>query len=113
MHPLEGIVPVPVSGSLKGVALISPWVTFDTVTSKSFQRNKYKDGLSVEALEEWSSAYRGQAPKNQLFYQEPLAAPPQWWRSVPVQEFLVVAGADEVFVDDICEFANKLMVWPL
>ncbi|KAL6231976.1 hypothetical protein BDW75DRAFT_243404 [Aspergillus navahoensis] len=109
VHPLEGVVSVDVSGSFKGVALVSPWVTFDTVTSKSMQRNRYKDTLAVEVLNEWSSVYRGQAPKNQLFYQEPLTATPQWWRDVPVQEFLVVAGADEIFVDDICEFASKLM----
>jgi acetyl esterase/lipase len=110
LYPLDGVPSIPVSRNFKRVVLISPWVSFDTVSSQSIRRNKYKDTLAVEVLDEWPSAYRGNAPEDRVVYLKPLNAEPEWWRNVPVQEFLVVAGADEIFVDDICKFAKRLKV---
>ncbi|KAJ5771853.1 hypothetical protein N7520_002382 [Penicillium odoratum] len=101
------VQPVKVSGMLKGVAFVSPWVTFDTATSDSMQRNKNKDILTVPMLSASVSAFRGQTSCNN-YYMEPLAADAEWWRDVPVKRFLILAGADEMFVDDISQFAAKL-----
>ena len=43
-------------------------------------------------------------------YNQPLVAPADWWRDVPVNEILIVAGSDEVFVDDIAALAKKIEV---
>jgi len=41
-------------------------------------------------------------------YNQPIMAPPSWWQGFPVEEVLIVAGNDEIFVDDIVVFAGKL-----
>jgi acetyl esterase/lipase len=41
-------------------------------------------------------------------YNQAIMASPQWWAGLPVQEVLVVAGRDEILVDDIVAFAEKL-----
>ena len=43
-------------------------------------------------------------------YNSPLDAPVDWWSTLPASRILLVAGADELFVDDIVEFAHKLSV---
>lgn len=93
----------------KGVAVVSPWVTFDTATSDSMRINKNKDILTFPMLSASASAFRGQTSYNN-YYMEPFAANPEWWRDVPVKRFLILAGADEMFVDDISQFVAKIGV---
>jgi hypothetical protein len=41
-------------------------------------------------------------------YNQPIMAPLEWWAGMPVEEVLVVAGKDEILVDDVVEFAGRL-----
>lgn len=41
-------------------------------------------------------------------YNQPIMAPLEWWRGLPVEEVLIVAGKDEILVDDVVEFAGRL-----
>jgi acetyl esterase/lipase len=41
-------------------------------------------------------------------YNQPIMAPPSWWQRLPAEEVLIVAGKDEVLVDDIVVFAGRL-----
>lgn len=41
-------------------------------------------------------------------YNQPIMAEPEWWAGIPVQEVLIVAGKDEILVDDIVVFAERL-----
>ncbi len=41
-------------------------------------------------------------------YNQPIMAGPEWWKGLPVRDVLVVAGSDEILVDDIVEFAAVL-----
>lgn len=35
-------------------------------------------------------------------------APLEWWTGMPVEEVLIVAGKDEILVDDIVAFTERL-----
>jgi acetyl esterase/lipase len=50
--------------------------------------------------------FQGPTPSNS--YLEPLSAPDAWWQGLPLKKVLVIAGADEIFVDDIQKFARQL-----
>ncbi|THV55184.1 hypothetical protein BGAL_0012g00220 [Botrytis galanthina] len=106
-HPNESIPRVHLSEPLDGAVLLAPWVTFDT-GSKSYERNEYKDLIHPAAIKVWSSDYQASAPSDN--YIEPLYASSSWWSRLPtaVSSILIVAGEDEVFVDDVKAFADNL-----
>ena len=43
-------------------------------------------------------------------YNHPIDAPPVWWKDVKVARIAFVAGADELFVDDIRTLVGKIKV---
>ncbi|KAF7862936.1 uncharacterized protein EAF02_010485 [Botrytis sinoallii] len=106
-HPNESIPRVHLSEPLDGAVLLAPWVTFAT-SSKSYERNEYKDVIHPSAIKIWSSDYQASAPSDN--YIEPLYASSSWWSRLPtaVSSILIVAGEDEVFVDDVKAFADNL-----
>ncbi|KAF7955467.1 uncharacterized protein EAE97_000726 [Botrytis byssoidea] len=106
-HPNESIPRVHLSEPLDGAVLLAPWVTFDT-GSKSYERNEYKDLIHPYAIKVWSSDYQASAPSDN--YIEPLYASSSWWSRLPtaVSSIMIVAGEDEVFVDDVKTFADNL-----
>ncbi|KAI1413040.1 Alpha/Beta hydrolase protein [Hypoxylon sp. FL1857] len=89
----------------KGALLLSPWVTFDQ-SAEAFDRNKMKDCLSLQGLKSWSRALMGSAPDDN--YNTPLDAPSDWWQDIKAGKVLILAGEDELLVDDIMLFAEKL-----
>ncbi|KAH6874361.1 putative epsilon-lactone hydrolase [Thelonectria olida] len=104
MHPLESVPKLKAQTPLKGMILMSPWISFD-ITWPSMTRNLHKDIDSLDTLREWSSDYvNGRASDN---YLEPILAPRDWWMSAPVNRTLVVAGENEVFLDPITEWAAR------
>jgi acetyl esterase/lipase len=105
LHPHPTVEPVEVSGQFAGIALLSPWVTFDT-NSDSMRANRISDVIAIPSLNKWASIFRGDAASDP--YLEPLSAPENWWQSFPARNVLLLAGADEVFVDDIQHFAKQL-----
>ncbi|KAL4861466.1 hypothetical protein BDV12DRAFT_208003 [Aspergillus spectabilis] len=105
LHPHPQVSPVQLSGDLGGVALLSPWVTFET-ESTSMRTNQHRDVLSIPALNKWASIFKGSAVSDP--YLEPLSAPQGWWQGLPTTKILIPAGANEVFVEDIQKFAEQL-----
>ncbi|KAF9894807.1 hypothetical protein FE257_004428 [Aspergillus nanangensis] len=106
LHPHPNVAPLTVSGPFAGVALLSPWVTFNTTDAASMKKNQYKDVLAGPVLDNWAAIFQGSAPTDH--YLEPLSAPQEWWSGLPIEDVLITAGADEIFVDDIQSFGNKL-----
>ncbi|BDD60086.1 hypothetical protein MAP00_005249 [Monascus purpureus] len=104
-HKHPRVEPLKLDGRFGAAALVSPWLTFDTKTSDSMKRNKYRDVLSLRSLDAWSSLFIADATRDN--YLEPLYAVPQWWQDAPVEDVLVISGANEVFVDDIRAFVKK------
>ncbi|KAI1380453.1 Alpha/Beta hydrolase protein [Hypoxylon crocopeplum] len=89
----------------KGAILISPVVTFDQ-SAQAFERNKQKDSVSSRAVKSWFDGFMGSAPIDN--YNTPLNAPVDWWNDIQAENLLILAGTDEVFVDDIQQFAEKI-----
>jgi acetyl esterase/lipase len=106
LHPHPEIAPNKLSGKFAGVALLSPWVTFDTEKAASMRTNKVRDALAIPLLNQWSAAFQDGVPSDP--YQEPLSAPNDWFKDLPVRNVLILAGADEIFVDDIAKFTDIL-----
>ncbi|KAK5788575.1 hypothetical protein VI817_009533 [Penicillium citrinum] len=106
LHPHPTVHPIKLDGRFSSVALLSPWVTFDTGKTRSMRLNRYKDALAIPTLNAWSSTFIGNAPLDP--YLQPLKAPENWFQGLPVQRVLVLAGGDEIFVDDIREFGESL-----
>ncbi|KAG9521890.1 alpha/beta hydrolase fold protein, partial [Aureobasidium melanogenum] len=105
-HPHPNIAPIDLgSESLKGMALISPWVTFSQ-EADAFKRNARKDCLSPVAATTWTNEFLQRAPQDN--YTSPLTAPESWWADIPVSEILVTGGEDEVLVDDVMSMIKKL-----
>lgn len=110
-HPnVAPIAPLVQSQQLRGLFLISPWVTFAS-TADSVRRNADKDYLQVAYLHVASSQYLGGQELDN--YNTPLDADPKWWTALPVQAVRVVSGASEVFSDDMKKLVGKLKVSPL
>ncbi|KIW14687.1 hypothetical protein PV08_07471 [Exophiala spinifera] len=108
-HPKSGVPELALSGNLGGVLFLSPWVTFEQ-NAPAFKENFYKDGLGLEALKTWSDNFMaGAAPDN---YNTPLDAPAEWWKGIKVDgaNVAVVAGANEILVDDIRAFKDHIKV---
>lgn len=107
MHPSDNVPKLEVQTSLRGMILMSPWISFKT-TWPSMTRNLDKDIDSLDALHEWSSDYlSGRASDN---YVEPILAPRDWWTTAPVNRTLVVAGENEVFLDPITVWVDTFTV---
>ncbi|KAG9664100.1 flavin-binding monooxygenase, partial [Aureobasidium melanogenum] len=105
-HPHPTITPLKLNPeSLKGMALISPWVTFSQ-EADAWKRNARKDCLAPTAATTWTNEFLKQAPQDN--YNAPLTAPESWWADIPVSEILVTGGEDEVLVDDIAAMIENL-----
>ena len=109
LHPHPSIPPLKLPQPLLGAALISPWGSFKTAAS-SYQRNRYKDSIDGSVLRKWSAYFMDDAAADN--YNQPFRAPGSWWKELnsTVKDVIITAGADEVIVDDIQAFAEKLKV---
>ena len=60
----------------------------------------------------WSDVYLGSAVASE--YAAPLRASKEWWSCLEdvVKAVLVTSGTEELFADDIKDFAAKLKVFP-
>ncbi len=110
-HPSTSlpIAPISLSAPLRGAVLISPWVDFDT-GSPSFQKNAQTDCVTQPAGKAWSGAFLACPwPHTSAsdYYNQASTAPDSWWRDLPVQEVLIVAGGQEVLIDGIVKFEEK------
>ncbi|KAI9787019.1 MAG: hypothetical protein M1816_007772 [Peltula sp. TS41687] len=103
-HPHREIAKVELAENLRGAVVISPWVDFDS-RADSMTFNERKDMLTAKTLDRWAAAFMLGASTDP--YNRPLTAPSEWWRGLKVNDVLIVAGADEIMVDDIRAFAKK------
>ncbi|KAI1207991.1 Alpha/Beta hydrolase protein [Annulohypoxylon truncatum] len=92
--------------NIKGAILLSPWVSLLDLDSQSFRENRPKDGLSGPGLKAWANAFMKPAQRDN--YNCPLYATSEWWRDVRAESILVLAGENEILVDQIRQFAEKL-----
>lgn len=110
-HPSGTIPAVDLGGrNFAAAVLTSPWIDFNT-ERPSFTRNKYKDCVGLHGLRQFSTAFLNEPyPHTAKLdnYNQALLAPESWWEGLPVDKVLVLAGEEEVLVDGIRQFAEKL-----
>lgn len=112
MHPHPSVPPAPhfpdqKNSRLKGLMLLSPWVTFDG-SAPSFRKNVDRDLLNPSTLKTWSDAFRGPSAIDN--YLAPLLADASWWKDLPAEDVCIIGGAEEIFRDDIVFFHEKIKV---
>ncbi|KAL2813775.1 Alpha/Beta hydrolase protein [Aspergillus cavernicola] len=97
-HPSRDAPRLQITGPLKAVVLMSPWVSFRH-DWPSMKYNEYKDIDAREVTERWSQEYLNGRSTN--YYIEAVDAPGSWWEDARVEQTLVLAGGDEVLLDAI------------
>jgi hypothetical protein len=107
MHPSPDVPKLDISGKLKGLILVAPWVSF-RMDFPSADSNAYKDIITKSIGEKWSRDYM--AGKEMTPYANALVADSSWWKNSQVEHILCVAGADELLYDPITEWVGKYKV---
>ncbi|KAM5456179.1 hypothetical protein MaudCBS49596_001200 [Microsporum audouinii] len=106
-HPHKDIQPLKISAPLGGAFTMSPWVSMaDNVPS--YTRNAKRDYLSLECGRSWAQAFIGNAETDN--YNHAIQAPPEWWKDIKTKSLLVYVGSDDVIVDSITQFVEKIKV---
>lgn len=107
-HPHPDVPTVDLGGQvLLGVALISPWVSFDYDTP-STKANQDIDMISAFGCKGASKQFLGSVEEDE--YTVPLRASPDWWKEVKAEQTLITSGSYEIFASDIASFAEKYRV---
>lgn len=115
-HPHPDVPSVALSAPLRGLFMISPWVSFDT-SYDSYARNAMKDVLEGDVLRKWAGMFLGTVKEETApdvvtggnSYSEPLLADASWWEGMHniISNVWIYGGQDEVFIDSIRAFAGK------
>lgn len=106
-HPSNDVPTLTIEEPIRGMVLMSPWVSFSTAWP-SMTSNYAKDIDEPQVIAAWAEQYldgRASSP-----YAESILAEADWWKNAKVEQTLVVAGADEVFIDSITVWAEKFKV---
>jgi acetyl esterase/lipase len=106
-HPSSDVRPIRVHHSVKGMILMSPWLSFDSKW-RSMVYNLKKDIETIGVLQNWSQEYLSGKPSDNST--EAILAHPEWWVNAKVDHTLVVAGGDEVLIDSITLWVNYFQV---
>ncbi|EAU87381.2 alpha/beta hydrolase fold protein [Coprinopsis cinerea okayama7 len=109
LHPMEQIGPISkLSEPCGGVYLMSPWVTFESISS-SYTQTRSDDFVNGKSLTEWSKLYTGAVADSQKAYIEFLKSSTSWFQGVSTfaGRFLVSVGGEERFRDDVVEFVES------
>lgn len=103
-HPSEDVPELVINEPIKGVVLMSPWVSFRHHWP-SVEASEHRDIDAAEVLTEWSRAYLNGRESNN--YIEAAEAPEWWWDNIRVRQTLVLAGGDEALSDPIKTWVNS------
>jgi acetyl esterase/lipase len=106
-HPHAAVEPLRHDRDLRGTIILSPWVTFEQ-DSTSMRTNSQKDVVDAVALKTWSDSFMNNAKND--YYTDPKSAPASWWDGLKVGDICLMAGRDELFVDDIEALAETMKV---
>ncbi|KAI5867468.1 Alpha/Beta hydrolase protein [Durotheca rogersii] len=108
--PHPAIPPLRLASKLRGLVLVSPWVSF-RLNEPSCIRNARKDLLSIATLKRWAEAFMGTpSPHTDSVdcYNQPVTAPAGHWKDLMAEEVLILGGEDEVLLDSIVQLSQKM-----
>ncbi|RHZ54629.1 putative lipase/esterase [Aspergillus thermomutatus] len=89
---------------LRAALCISPRCA-NEATAASYTYNASKDIVSKATMELFNSNWE---PVKEEVWATPLAGTKDFWRSIHAKKVLILAGTDEVYVDDIRQFGEML-----
>ncbi|KAF7173690.1 hypothetical protein CNMCM5623_005910 [Aspergillus felis] len=89
---------------LRAALCISPRCA-NECSAASYTYNASKDIVSNASMEMFNSHWE---PAKEEVWATPLAGTKDFWGSVPAKKILLLAGTDEVYVDDIRQFSELL-----
>ncbi|KAF4221441.1 hypothetical protein CNMCM8980_004688 [Aspergillus fumigatiaffinis] len=89
---------------LRAALCISPRCA-NECSAASYTYNASKDIVSKASMEVFNSHWK---PVKEEVWATPLAGTKEFWGSVPAKKVLLLAGTDEVYVDDIRQFGELL-----
>lgn len=101
-HPSLKALPVESSDQLAAAFGISPRV-LNTTNSPSFTRNNGKDIISKQSVEQITENWK---PDVDHVWAAPATG--KFWKDIKAKKVLLVVGEDEVYVDDVVDFAADL-----
>lgn len=107
LHPLKGVKPLSLPAPIRGIYLVSPWVS---LTTKEGHPADATDIITSYNLAEWGKEVLRDVPSSQNVYAEAVNAPESWFKGVDkvVERVLITAGGAECLKDDIVRFDNLL-----
>lgn len=108
LHPLNGIPSFKLSAPIRGVYLMSPWVSLSG-NGGSLVSNEGSDVASAKYLATWGRQVLEGIPDSQRPYIEAVRAPKSWFKNAKtvVDRVLITAGEMEVMRDEIVVFADQ------
>ena len=86
---------------------MAPWVSMDK-DYLSYTSNAKRDYLSMKSGEYWGKVYVGDGKLDN--YIQASQAPVEWWKDVKTKALLVFLGGDDVLVDAVGQFVDKIKV---
>jgi acetyl esterase/lipase len=89
---------------LRAALCISPRCA-NECDAASYMYNASKDIVSKASMKVFNSHWK---PVKEEVWATPLAGTKEFWESVPAKKVLLLAGTDEVYVDDIRQFGELL-----
>jgi acetyl esterase/lipase len=110
MHPHKAIEPIQLpadANKFAGLFLESPFISFDD-SVPSWKANADKDIITTALLRRSTAGYLNGAEKDS--YNEPFAAPIEFWDNIPARVIKMYYGTYEVFADHIRTFGERLKV---
>lgn len=106
-HPRKEVVrELQVERSLRGVLLISPWVSREEARFESFRSNIRLDTVGPVSMHYWIAEYKGDGVDDDEFMMANLAAP-EWWFGCKVSSVLMTVGNNEGLRDSVIDTARK------
>ncbi|RDB17507.1 putative steryl acetyl hydrolase mug81 [Hypsizygus marmoreus] len=109
LHPIPEVPILNLSAPLRGVYLLSPWVSL-TSEIESMTLNEGSDMINAATLLYWGREVLAGVPETQVAYLEPLKAPEAWFDGMDrvVERVLITGGDAECLRDSIVRLAEQI-----
>jgi len=109
LHPFDGVPLLSLPAPIRGIYLMSPWLSLSGGASGSHLVNDTTDVIGSRTFAYCGRKVLAGVPESSRAYLEAAKAPDGWFEGVErlVDRVLITAGARECLKDDISAFARK------
>lgn len=96
-HPNPQVTPLKLEKRLAGAVIVSPWLNLHEPPESMRTCEDKQDILDAKAVAYWAKNFLAGAQSD--YWNDPLTAPRDWWRDLPVGDIFVTYGDDELLRD--------------